>query len=314
MPGNNAEVALSRTIGSLDAPRDGPLVVLLTGLHGNEYMGVRAVEEVMDILKESGSLSSGRVLGIRANLKALDRKVRFVDEDMNRIWFPSIIEKIRATPEEHLSSSERIETKRLLRILDQVEQHKGSAPVILVDVHTFSAEGSMFGLPNRDPEQIDLLSDIYVPMVLGIDRTLRCTVLKYFHNRGLFSFVLEGGQHENKQTEQNIIASLMLLMRAIGCLHPENTHSGTLAGFRKHLKSQTRHLPARAELVYQHLIEEGDDFAMRPGYQNFQQVKEGQWLASDQTGKIVAECDGFILMPLYQEQGREGFFIIREQG
>ncbi|HLR32157.1 MAG TPA: hypothetical protein VK074_06690, partial [Fodinibius sp.] len=60
MPGNNAEVALNRTIGSLDARQDGPLVVLLSGLHGNEYVGVRAVEEVLDILKESGSLSRGR--------------------------------------------------------------------------------------------------------------------------------------------------------------------------------------------------------------------------------------------------------------
>jgi succinylglutamate desuccinylase len=60
------------------------------------------------------------------------------------------------------------------------------------------------------------------------------------------------------------------------------------------------------------MIEPGDDFRMRPGYQNFQPVKKGEWLANDQDGKIVARCDGYILMPLYQSQGDDGFLIIQE--
>lgn len=306
-------VASNRTIGALAGRQEGPLVVLLTGMHGNEYIGVQAVKEVLNILKGSDHSMRGKVLAIRANLKALQHKVRYIDEDMNRIWFPSIIEKIRSTPEESLSSSERIETKRLLRILDQIESQEGSYPTILVDIHTFSAEGSMFTLPNQNPAQIDLLSEIHVPMVLGIGRSLRGTVLRYYHKRGMFSFALEGGQHENSLTKQNIIASVMLLLRAVGCIDSDEYRPKLMADFRKHLKSQNRHLPVQAELVYQHLIEDGDHFSMRPDYRNFQPVKEGQWLASDRSGRIVAECDGYILMPLYQPQGREGFFIIKEQ-
>lgn len=310
-----AEVASSRTIGSLEGEEEGPLIVLLTGMHGNEYIGVHAVKEVLNILKKSGSPLRGKILGIRANLKALEHKVRYIDEDMNRIWFPSIIDKIRSTPEESLSSSERIETKRLLRILDQIESQAGdgSEPTILVDVHTFSAEGSMFTLPNQEPTQLELLSKIYAPMVLGVGRSLRGTILKYYHNRGLFSFALEGGQHENSLTKQNIVASVILLLQAAGSIDLDKQRPGMIEDFQKHLKSQTHHLPVQTELVYQHLIEEGDNFSMRPGYTNFQPVKEGQWLASDRTGRIVAQCDGYILMPLYQDQGRDGFFIIKEQ-
>lgn len=310
---HKTDVASNRTIGSLTGQREGPLVVLLTGLHGNEYIGVQAVEEVLGILRESDGLVRGKVLAIRANLPALKHKVRYIDEDMNRIWFPSIIKKIRTTPEESLTSSERIEVKRLLRVLDQVEKQHGSYPTVLVDIHTFSAEGSMFTLPNQDPGQVDLLSEMYAPMVLGIGRSLRGTALKYYHNRGLFSFGLEGGQHENSLTKQNIIASVMLLLRAVGCIDADENRPGMMDDYQKHLKSQTHHLPVQAELVYQHLIEEGDRFQMRPGYKNFQPVKEGQWLASDRSGRIVAQCDGYILMPLYQQQGREGFFIIKEQ-
>lgn len=305
------EVASNRMIGSLVGQKQGPLIVLLSGMHGNECAGVKAVQEVLKILQKSVSTYRGKLLAIRANLKALQHKVRYIDEDMNRIWFPSIIDKIRSTPEERLSSSERIETKRLLRILDQIERQNSSYPTILVDIHTFSAEGSMFTLPNQDPDQIDLLSEIHAPMVLGIGRSLRGTALKYYHNRGMFSFALEGGQHDNSLTKRNIIASVMLLLQAAGCINPGEHYPG-IAGFKEHLKSQTQHLPVQAELVYQHIIEEGDRFKMRPGYKNFQPIKEGQWLASDRHGKIVAQCDGYILMPLYQDQGDEGFFIIDE--
>ncbi|SHF31318.1 succinylglutamate desuccinylase [Fodinibius roseus] len=310
---HKTDVASNRTIGSLKGQQEGPLVVLLTGMHGNEYIGVQAVEEVLGILKETDGLARGEVLAIRANLTALKHKVRYIDEDMNRIWFPSIIKKIRSTPEESLSSTERVEVKGLLRILDQVEIQHDSSATIMVDIHTFSAEGSMFTLPDQDPGQIDLLSEIYAPMVLGIGRSLHGTALKYYQKRGLFSFGLEGGQHENSMTKQNIIASVMLLLRAVGCIDSGEYRPDMMEDFQKHLKSQTHHLPVRTELVYQHLIEEGDQFKMRPGYKNFQPVKEGQWLASDRNGRIVAQCDGYVLMPLYQRQGREGFFIIKEQ-
>lgn len=315
IPEHRTEVSSKRTIGSLEGDQEGPLIVFLTGMHGNEYVGVQAVKEVLALVKKSNSPLHGKILAIRANLKALQHKVRYIDEDMNRIWFPSIIDKIRSTPEESLASSERIEAKRLLRILDQIESQAGddSHPTILVDIHTFSAEGSMFTLPDEDPRQIDLLSEIYAPMVLGIGRSLYGTALKYYQKRGLFSFGLEGGQHENSVTRQNIIASVILLLQAAGSIDLDKHNPGMMENFQKHLKSQTHHLPVKTEVVYQHLIEEGDDFSMRPGYRNFQQVKEGQWLASDRNGRIVAECDGYVLMPLYQDQGREGFFIIKEQ-
>ncbi|SMO36272.1 succinylglutamate desuccinylase/aspartoacylase domain-containing protein [Fodinibius sediminis] len=299
-----------RVIGSLAGGREGPQVVLLAGMHGNEYIGVEAVGEVLDRLRGREDAFNGRLLALRANIRALEQKVRYVDEDMNRLWFPSIIREIRSTPEHRLSSSERREAKQLLRVLDQVEKKQNPHPTILADIHTFSAEGAMFTLPNLGSEQLDLLSGIYAPMVLGVGESLRGTALKYYHNRGLFSFALEGGQHENSLTRQNIVASLMVLLQQAGCIR-EGEEAPEMAGFREHLRAQTHHLPEQTELVYQHIIEEGDDFVMRPGFQNFQPVKEGQWLASDRYGRIKAQCDGYVLMPLYQAQGNDGFFIIK---
>ena len=51
---------------------------------------------------------------------------------------------------------------------------------------------------------------------------------------------------------------------------------------------------------------------MVEGYKNFQKVEEGEVLAQDKSGKIVAPEDALVLMPLYQQQGEDGFFLIKE--
>jgi succinylglutamate desuccinylase len=51
---------------------------------------------------------------------------------------------------------------------------------------------------------------------------------------------------------------------------------------------------------------------MLPNYKNFQQVKKGQILAHDAQGPVKASNDGLLLMPKYQAQGDDGFFLIRE--
>ena len=41
-------------------------------------------------------------------------------------------------------------------------------------------------------------------------------------------------------------------------------------------------------------------------------VREGQQLAADCTGPIRAICDGYMFMPLYQPEGKDGFFLLAD--
>lgn len=298
-----------RILGIVDGDPDGPTVVVITGVHGNEVAGVEAAQNIYDMLNGVRPQIRGRLIILRANLPALDENVRYVDEDMNRLWLPAIIDQVRNTPEDQIESTERREMKQLLAVLDGIERRTDGA-LILADIHTFSAEGCMFSITNTNPRQRKLLSDLYVPMVFGIEKSLRGTILGYYQQQDFISFGLEGGQHQNELTEYNITASLMLLLHAAGCI--EKQYVAEIKEFERHLKDHTKHLPVETELVYQHIIEPGDEFAMRPGYSNFQPIKKGEWLANDNKGKIIAQTDGYILMPLYQKQGNDGFFIIKE--
>lgn len=299
-----------RMIGTVDGDEDGPCIILLSGVHGNESAGVEAVTDVIEEIRGLQPTFRGKLFGIRGNLKALHRNVRYVDEDMNRLWYPAIIKNIKTTPEKELQSNERREVKQLLRLLDEIT-YRVESKTILADLHTFSAEGYMFSLTNQSERQTQLVSRLYSPMVFGIEETLRGTVLNYYQKKNFISFGLEGGQHDKESSRYNLKASVFVLLCAAGCL--DAAQIPLLAEYEDYLKSITKNLPKSTELVYQHIIEPGDDFKMRPGYKNFQRIKKGEWLATDREGKIEAEANGYILMPLYQPQGDDGFFIISDQ-
>jgi succinylglutamate desuccinylase len=66
------------------------------------------------------------------------------------------------------------------------------------------------------------------------------------------------------------------------------------------------------QLIGVHKIMKNDAFKMLEGFQNFQAVRKGQILAYDKNGAIKAPENCLILMPLYQKQGSDGFFLVKE--
>lgn len=312
MSSNSSMVAekVQRVIGKIEGAHSGPTVVAIGGLHGNEPSGVSALQQVTANLKPKRELFNGNFLAVRGNIEALNRGVRYIDEDMNRIWFPSIIEKIKRTSRDALKSNERKEIKDLLDLLEGYIPEEPSHPVIFADLHSFSAEGNMFAITARKEAHINLFAKLHVPLIFGIEKTLRGAALSYYQDKGYVTFALEGGQHTNDVTVQNSTAAMLAMLDEIGCLD-----TSSLPAFEQHsdyLAHENKRLPGQVELVYQHMIEPGDNFQMREGFRNFQTVEAGDWLATDRDGKIRAQCGGYLLMPLYQDQGNDGFFIARE--
>jgi succinylglutamate desuccinylase len=85
-----------------------------------------------------------------------------------------------------------------------------------------------------------------------------------------------------------------------------------LTGARKTLARDGRGLPRVLEMRHRHPVSPDDGFRMRPGYRNFQRVQRGEAVADDRAGAVRATESARILMPLYQVQGDDGFFVVRE--
>lgn len=298
-----------RVLSHHKADNNGAIVIAISGMHGNESYGVSAIRKIDELFKEGGGISKGEWLGVAANLTALKKGVRYIDEDMNRIWYPSIIDKINRSRESELSSSERIEIKQLLDVLEPYVS-LSNREVIFVDLHSFSAPGGLFVITPRSPKNETLLLGLSAPLIFGIDDALQGTALRYFHNQGHMSIAFEGGRHRDAGTLVNMVAFLLLLSERFGII--KTSFIKEFKTFKEKIRKEAENLPPRVELAYQHIIEPTDHFVMRPGFKNFEPVNKGDWLADDRNGKILSPYDGFVLMPLYQEQGNDGFFIVRE--
>ena len=85
-----------RLLGFHDGAANGPLLLSVSGIHGNEHAGVAAVRRVLEALRTRRPPFNGRFVALAGNLRALRRRQRYQDLDLNRIWLP---ERVGADPE-----------------------------------------------------------------------------------------------------------------------------------------------------------------------------------------------------------------------
>ncbi|MDX1666769.1 MAG: succinylglutamate desuccinylase/aspartoacylase family protein [Saprospiraceae bacterium] len=304
-----------RIIGRFTGSEEGPLLVCLAGVHGNEPAGVKALDlmfkmlEVEPITNPSFSFR-GRFLGLKGNLQAIRSEQRFIRWDLNRMWKPELIRSIMDRPLNELVAEER-ELRELLTIIRQEISDYQPERLVLLDLHTTTAHGGIFCIATDDPESIRIAIELHAPVITGFLRGIQGTTLHYFNNEHFepptVAVCFESGQHYDNLSVNRAIAAITNCMRIIGCVRAEdveNRHDELLIEY-------ARNLPKLAELVTAHRVRAEDGFKMMPDYKNFQRVKKGEILAYDKRGPIRASADARILMPLYQKQGDDGFFLIR---
>jgi succinylglutamate desuccinylase len=312
-----------RLIGSFSHGLPGALVVVLGAVHGNEIAGVRAIEEVLALLDGEARRNpqwpfAGKLLGLIGNRRALAARQRFVAKDFNRIWTPPNLRRIsQATAEAALDEEDR-EVAELLALL-HAELLAGRYDVlVLLDLHTTSAQGGIFCIPTDASASLRLAKALHAPVILDLFDGVEGTLLAYAtgnhfaiggYPQRAVGVAFEAGQHDDPRSVSHCVAAILNTLRAAGCFDDE-----TLAATPHDavLRTYADGLPKVTRLRHVHAIRPGDAFRMRPGYVNFQPVEKGEHLADDVTGAIYAPLDGRILMPLYQPQGTDGFFIVED--
>ena len=308
-------MVLDRVIGQHTGEERGPLLIVLGGMHGNEPAGVKAIDLMFKMLEvepitNPDFIFHGRMVGIRGNLRAMEAGKRFIVKDLNRQWIPENIKRIKNAPIEDLDS-EDLEMKEILEVIDhQISTYKPEK-LVLLDLHTTTAFGGIFTICTDDPESVRIAIELHAPVIKGMLNGIEGTTLHYFNSDNFeqetVAVCFESGQHDEDLSVNRAIAALTNCLRTIGCVraeYVENRHDTLLIEYSKGL-------PQIAQLITTKRINPEDDFEMMPNYNNFQKVKKGELLAKDRKGKIYAPEDGLILMPLYQKQGDDGFFLIK---
>jgi len=305
----SASIKIDRQIGHYSRDAKGPTLIFIGGIHGNEPSGVLALHSVLSELQRLNLPFRGEIFGFAGNLTALSRGVRYVHKDLNRIWKSDALSGLESG--KNVGAAECVEEKEQWELYEILEKaYSKKRPVYAFDLHTTSSESQPFITIGDTIRNRTFAMKFPIPIILGIEEQIDGTLLNYISELGFVTMGFESGQHDALTSIQVHTALIWLVLYHARCLESNNVpnlldHYTTLA---KSVHDNQKIFEVR----YRYDISMLKEFTMNPGFQNFQKIGKGDSIAQSENGKIFSREKGLIFLPLYQNQGDDGFFVVRE--
>ncbi len=271
-------------------------------------MGAVGLQRVVQTLQSRNPTLNGSFFALAGNLTALELGCRFVGKDLNRIWSRENIHSLRSDAVSGNLHSDRKEQYELLSLIEEILGSEFSE-IYFVDLHTSSADGGPFAIFGDSLRNRRFGKHLPVTLILGLEEQIHGTLLEWFGELGAVTLGFEAGQHDAPSSAALHEAAVWIALVASGVLPAEECPE--LAGARTSLSAEAAELPRVVQVLHRHEVQALDDFRMEPGYRNFQAVRKNQLLAKDRNGEIRSPLSGGILLPLYQTQGSDGFFLVQ---
>lgn len=294
---------IPRILGKYTSGLEGPLLFVTGGVHGNEPSGVQALQKVFAELEKTKPEIKGTIVGVSGNQKALNENKRYLDEDLNRTWTKENIESGKK------ESHEQKEMWQIISVLEDFPE-KDFTKRYFLDCHTTSSPSLPY-ISVQEVHDNDAWAHRFPTYIVrGFSDMVYGCIDHYLSRTGLTGFVLEAGQHTDEKSVENHEGVIWLALKEACDLDLEkiSTYPECVNRFAKKNAPDQKTF----ELVHRHGLEDGDEFKMQPGYENFQKIKKGEVLAIQNGKEVKSEWDARIFMPLYQAQGNDGFFVVQE--
>lgn len=228
-----------RGFTTLDSGKPGPHVALIALTHGNEITGAAALATLLarGLRPEVGRLTFGF-----ANLAAFARfdprrptTSRFVDEDMNRLWDPMVLDG----PRHSIELDRAREIRPLLADVD-----------VLLDLHSMLWPSEPLILCGSAAKGRRLARGIAVPSLAIADRGHASgrRLIDYAPfvdpERACAANLLEAGQHWQASTVTMVLAAIAGLLHHAGVVHhhdafPENGEGSSQQRFAEVIRTVT---------------------------------------------------------------------------
>lgn len=299
-----------REIGRLVSEAAGATLIAVAGIHGNERAGIHAVRRVFDRLGRGDVAFTGEVLALAGNVGAIAEGRRFINHDLNRVWSDAQVAALDALNPHHEHDppiAEHHEQRDLLAAI-RAAIARARGPVFLIDLHSTSAAGVPFVAAGTSVAQRAFIAraELPLPSIIGLEDKVDGALSAYWNAHGCTAVTVEGGQHEDPATIENLEAVLLLVLEGAGVVAKNAIPEAAAA--RAMLDGRRGDLPRMMEVVSRFAITPDQGFTMMPGFRNVDYAKVEQLLAHDKSGEIRATADGLVILPLYQGQGNDGFF------
>jgi len=270
-----------KEIKTIDSKKTGPTVTIMGGIHGNEPCGVKTLLHLIKNLE----LISGKVHLIFGNPRAIEKKVRYIDINLNRVF----------RDDKDLSQKEKgsYEYSRSREIMPYLIESD-----ILIDLHSISSkETNPFVICNED--SLDLAK--YLPVSIcchGFDSIEPGATGYFMYKNNKMGVCIECGFHEKDETFQFALNSVNILLKKLGMIKSNINY-----------KVNKNQKILRADHIYK---TKTDKFRIAKKFKNFEPVITGQHIATDGNEKIFSDYDQYIIFADDRDEvGAEGFIYLR---
>jgi len=302
-------VEVERVIKDIRSTEKGNTVLLLGGVHGNEPLGILAIEKVLSTVVENGMKTKGRILALVGNMEASKITQRYLYKDLNRLWTRDNIDDLHYNRLNLLHT----EYREMKDLYDQLQDaiKELDEDLYVVDLHTTSGPTIPFIVTNKLEKCREFTEKFPMPAISGLTGFLDGTFLSYINELGHIGLAYEAGQHKSPQSYTRFESFIWLTL----------IHTGVLVDVEEsfiefHTQALIEELTTRTrsfKIISRYRIHDGEEFKMEPGFTNFQRIHKDEILAHNINGPVLSPYDGYIFMPLYQKLGDDGFFIIKPE-
>ena len=303
----------NRIITEVRGNGNGPAIAFCAGLHGNEPSGVLALKNVFAYINDHEIPVNGNLIAFIGNRNALHKKSRYAEEDLNRMWTADNIRKLHTAgfaPSE--LNPEAIEMIEIDHLLQEFIGKLNGQERFFVDLHTTSSPSMPFAAVDQQPMSYNFALQLPIPFVANLDDFLKGTLMYYLDHINFRAIVFEAGMHDDPASIKKHEALIWLVLGLSGAIDLENIPN--YDGCFTLLQGLSEHPHKVFKILYRHHVEDNAVFQMEPGFVNFQHIEKGVVLAQEKGKPVKAPLSGNIFMPLYQNQGADGFFIVERTG
>ena len=277
-------------VQSFDSGRPGPLVLVTALVHGNELCGAIALDR---LLREGLRPEAGRLALAFVNVAAFERFTRAaphasrcLDEDLNRLWAPDILDGAR-------HSQELARARRLRPLVDRAD--------FLLDLHSMSSATEPLILSGLTDKALDLAVALGRPATIVRDGGHAAGLR--LRDYGAFAdpasprnaLLVECGQHLAPASAEVAVDVTLRFLVAVGSI--------SAARAAAHGRLRCAH-PPRVIEVTERVTAASDRFVFAEPFRGLDVVpRAGTVIAFDGGGRVVTPYDDCILvMPVARPQ------------
>lgn len=268
---------LSKVI-KIEGEKPGKTVAILGGVHGNEPVGPMLLDELQENLK----IDKGVVYLVYANPQAIEKNIRFVESNLNRVFKKDNLGK---TYEEKIA----LELQELLDVSDG-----------LLDLHAFTqSEGEATPFIICEPESYLYIENLPISFaVSGLHNFERGSTDQYMYFRKKPGVCVELGSRE--RPEEFLELGRIVVKRFLEYFNILPDSMAT----------------QKTKQIYLEVVEfykkKEKDFSFSKLYKNLDFINSGEIVCVDGGNKYIAEKDSHIIFPRVDVAVGEEAFILAE--